>query len=203
MKKKHMPRWAKVLRNILLAALLGFLIWDAWDHPSFTFRANLRRMERRMLFPPQESAVELQTVGESYWIEVVDGAVLTAQPSRGRFFSNAKVSLTPLPEGPALVAFRNPVVLRDEFGQPTGYAAYAAFQPPENSVRAMLTLHNGDGDFPVEGIREENMFLFFARPEPGENGILSMGSTWFFEELFTYELVFYDDGGRCVGAIDG
>ena len=53
MKKKRAPwpRWAKVARNILLTALLALLAWDMWGWPSLSFRADLRRAERRMLIP--------------------------------------------------------------------------------------------------------------------------------------------------------
>ena len=50
-KRAPWPRWAKVLRNLLLAVLLGFMMWDLWGHPTFFYMTNLRRRERRALFP--------------------------------------------------------------------------------------------------------------------------------------------------------
>ena len=42
---------------------------------------------------------------------------------------------------------------------------FAVFRPPEDAARAVLTLHNSDGDFTAEGVREENIFLFCICPE--------------------------------------
>ena len=33
-------------------------------------------------------------------------------------------------------------------------AVYAVLRPPEDAVRAVLTLHNSDGDFTAEGVRD-------------------------------------------------
>ena len=76
MKKRRgpWPRWAKILRNILLTALLFFLMWDAWLWPTFSYRADLRRVERRMLFPEPEMTLELETFyGDLYRIDLAGG----------------------------------------------------------------------------------------------------------------------------------
>lgn len=201
-KRNAWPRWAKILRNSLLAALLGLLMWDAWDQPYLTFRGDLRKKERQMLFPEREFSAELKTPYHSYKIKQEDNAVLIAEDCRGRFFSSAQVRCL-LCEKPALFCFSLPILQHDKSGQPVSCAAYAAFQPPEDSAGAVLTLHNNAGDFAVEGVREENMFLFYARPDPDEKGTVSMDSSWFREGYFTYELTFFDKNGNRMEEIRG
>ncbi len=206
MKKKRAPwpRWAKVARNILLTALLALLAWDMWGWPSLSFRADLRRAERRMLIPEPETVVELKlSYGNPYRIELSGDVAVMAMYARGSLFSNAYPTRYVLGEGPALLCVPFPVVSPDEAGQPLGCAAYVAVQPPEGSASAVLTLHNEDGNFTAEGVPEERSFLFYARPQPDRDGYVSMGESWFRPEMFTYELAFYDMEGRILQEISG
>lgn len=201
MKKKRAPwpRWANILRNLLLAALLGVMIWDLWDQPTFSYMEDLRRRERKILFPEAENVVEFNiSGGMKYRVEVTDDVAVTSYPARGRFFTNANASVRRLEEGPNLLCASMPVELRDEFGQPLGYAAYVAVHPPEDAAAAVLTLHVDEGDYVVEGIREGEVFLFYASPEPDEEGRVWMGSSWFWPEKLAYELVFFDEDGNSI-----
>lgn len=198
------PRWAKTARNILLTALLGLLAWDAWGWPSLSFRADLRRAERRMLIPEPEAAVDLKlSYGNPYRIEVSGNVAVMAMSVKGSFFTTAYPARYILGEGPELLCVPFPVVSPDEFGQPVTCAAYAAVHPPEDAVSAVLELHNEDGDFAVEGVREGEIFLFYARPEPDSDGYVSVGGSWFRPERFTYELAFYDGDGNILRKISG
>ena len=52
MRKKRIPwpRWAKVIRNLLLVLFLGVFIWDLLGKP-LPHEAALRRLERQYLIP--------------------------------------------------------------------------------------------------------------------------------------------------------
>ncbi len=206
MRNKHAPwpRWAKILRNLLLAALLGLMMWDLWDQPTFSYMADLRRSARQALFPEPDAVVELNTrIDGTYRIGVTDDMAITSYPLHGNFFTNANVSFHRLREGPDLLCVSTGVELPDEWGQPLTYAAYVAVRPPEDSVDAVLTLHIDGEDYVAEGVREENMFLFYARPEPGEDGTVFMGGSWFLLGQSAYEVQFFDANGTAVGQISG
>lgn len=204
-KRAPWPRWAKVLRNLLLVVLLGFMMWDLWDHPTFFYMTDLRRRERRALFPEAaETVVELDTAGGvKYRIEVTDGIAVTSYPRRGDFFTTANASFWKLKDGPDLICLSRPVELPDEFGQPLTYAVYAAVQSPAGSAGAVLTLHVDGGDYIAEGVWEDGLFLFYVRPEPDENGVVRMGGNWFSPGMFAYELKFFDQSGNSVCVVSG
>lgn len=207
MKKKRTPwpRWAKILRNILLTALLGFLMWDLWGQPTFTYMASLRRLERQFLIPKTECVAE---ISRSVWgadvrIGLTEGAAIASIPTRGKFFTNATAESYTLTYGPNLIALPWSVGFPDEAGQFNSYACYIALQPPEDSVSAVLTLHNTDGTCTVSSQRENDIFIFYARPEPDEHGRVSMDWTWFGMGQFTYEVEFFDDNGDMIQEISG
>lgn len=203
MKKKRAPwpRWAKVLRNILLTALLGFLMWDAWGHPAFSYMADLRRTERQWLIPETE---DVANVPRGIWdadirIGWTEGAAVASYPVSGRFFTNAMAASYQLSDGPNLIALPWSVTILDGPGHMVSYACYAALQPPENSVSAVLSLHNEKGTYTVTSRREGDVFLFYDTPKPDQNGVISMGPAWF--DKLPYELIFYDESGNIVGEI--
>lgn len=206
MRKNRMlwPRRAKIVRNLLLSALLGFLMWDAWGWPTFSFRADLRRTERRMLFPEPELAAEIETAGGvPYRIELAGDVAVTAYPSRGTFFTIANHSVHRLEEGPNLLCLPRPVELPDEEGQPLTCVCYAVLRPPKAAARAVLALHNDGGDFREEGVREGDVYLFYVRPEPDENGRVRISSSWFLMKELNYELDFFDKDGDSICRISG
>ena len=156
MKKKRAPwpRWAKILRNLLLAALLGFMMWDLWDQPTFSYMEDLRRRERKMLFPEPEAVAEFNiSGGMKYRVELTDDMAVTSYPAHGDFFTVANTSVLLLEEGPNLICISRFVELPDEAGQPMSYAAYAAAHPPKGAVSATLTLHNDGWDSERGGFR--------------------------------------------------
>lgn len=211
MKKKRTswPRWAKTARNFLLALLLGLVIWNQLGKP-LPYGAALRRAERQQLFPKMEHRVDIYKGyrgGGSIRIEWTEGAAVTAPhiPADARltFFYDPFTRPRRLTEGPSLISVPSFVALRDEMGQPTSHAVYAAVFPPADSVTAELTLHNRVGTFIVSSQREDDAFIFYAQPEADENGRRSMGSEWYSPEEFTYELTFYGGTGEIVGEISG
>ena len=203
-KRKSWPRWAKILRNLLLALLLGVMIWDLWDQPSFSCTMALRRRERQMLLPEPEAAVEFKVSEHvKYRIELADDIAITSHLYRGDFFAVANPSVRYLEEGPNLLIVPLAVERRDEFGQPLSHAAYAAVHPPENAAAAMLTLRADDASCAVEGIREGEFFLFYARPEPDENGHIAVNSSWLSPEELHYELEFLDGDGNSICRVSG
>ena len=206
MKKKRAPwpRWAKILRNLLLSALLGFMMWDLWDQPTFSYMVDLRRSARQALFPEPDTVVELDTrIDGTYRIEVTDDMAITSYPRHGDFFTNANVSFHRLREGPDLLCVSTGVELPDEWGQPQLYAAYAVVHPPEGAAGAVLTLSNENVEHVVEGVREGDVFLFYDLPEPDENGRTSIGSALYLMGWSTYKVQFLDADGTAVGQISG
>lgn len=211
MKKKRTswPRWAKTARNFLLALLLGLVIWNQLGAP-LPYTAALRRVERQQLLPKMDHRVDTSRGyrgGGSIRFEWTEGAAVTSlylpADARLTYFYDPFTIPRRLAEGPSLISVPCFVSLRDEMGQPTSHAVYAAVFPPANSVTADLTLHNRVGTFTVSAQREDDAFIFYARPEPDENGRRSMGSEWYSLEEFTYELTFYSETGEVVGGISG
>lgn len=207
-KRKSWSRRAKIVRNLLLAALLGLLTWDAWGWPSFSFHADLRRQERRMLFPEPETAVELveQPSGQPFRIDQAGDVALTSFCSKGRFFTNAQIFLRKLREGPDLIALPLPVHPEVEADDPyvKSVILFAALRPPEGSARAVLTLYNDTGDIVLtsEGEQDGDVFWFYIGREylvelwtGRENETLPEG--------YTYELAFYDGDNDILQEITG
>lgn len=211
MKKKRnpWPRWAKTTRNFLLVLLLGLVIWNQLGTP-LPYTAALRRAERQQLLPKMDHRVDIPRGyrgAGSIRIEWTEGAAVTAlylpADARLTYFYDPFTRPRRLTEGPSLISVPYFPVLRDEMGQPTSHAVYAVVFPPADSVTAELTLHNRVGTFTVSAQREDDAFIFYARPEPDENGRRSMGSEWYSPEEFTYELTFYSETGEVVGEISG
>lgn len=205
--RKGWPRCAKAARNLLLALLFALIAWELMDRP-LPYGAALRRMERQFLVPETEhTAVIPRSIwGRDARLDWTEGAAIASFPSYGgSIFHIYRPYGQPFPlaEGANLIAMPFPVCQHDEAGQPLTYAAYAALQPPEGSVSASLTLHNDDGTFTVESRRADDIFLFYARPQPDEDGRTSMNSSWFIAGMFSYELTFYDAGGTVVGKTAG
>ncbi|MDE7219395.1 MAG: hypothetical protein K2O45_07220 [Oscillospiraceae bacterium] len=197
-KRTPWPRWAKILRNLLLAVLLGFMMWDVWGHPTFFYMEDLRRRERRALFPEPEAVVELNTIGGvKYRIDVAEGMAVTSYPLRGDFFTNANASFHSLEEGPALLCVSRTAERPDEFGQPLTCAAYVAVHPPEDAAGAVLTLSNESAEHMVEGIREGDVFLFY------DHEYATTGSALHMMGFSSYELEFSDKDGNSICQVSG
>jgi len=203
-KRTPWPRWAKSLRNLTAALLLLAAAWEALDMP-LPAGAEFRRLERQSLAPPSEIAAAVPT-GDPFAPKVLIGlgqgwAVAGAPYPLSSTLSDLDVY--PLSDGPALIPLPQTVARPDNAGHPQFYAAYAALCPPSDAARAVLTLHNEDGDFMVEGVREGAVFLFYARPAPDGAGRVSISRSWFQPELFTYELAFYDGQDNLLQEITG
>lgn len=209
MKQKRKPwsRRAKIVRNLLLAALLGLIMWDAWGWPSFSFHADLRRQERRRLFPEPEMSVELKlSSGRPFRIDQAGDMALTSFCNKGRFFTNAQIYPRKLREGPDLIALPLPINLEVEADDPYVKSAilFAALRPPESSARALLTFYNDTGDIVLttEGDQDGEMFLFYI-------GMEHMLELWTgrdnetLPEGYTYELAFYDGEDNILREITG
>ena len=201
MRKKRAPRpyWVKFLRNLAAAFLLLVIVWNVLDI-SLPATAEFRRLERQSLAPPSEIAAAVPT-GDPFAPKVLIGlgqgwAVAGAPNLLSSTLSD--LNIYPLSDGPALIPLPQTVARPDNAGHPQFHAAYAAFRPPPDAARAVLTLHNEDGDFMVEGVREGAVFLFYAHPAPDGAGRVSIGRSWFQPELFTYELAFFDENGAAI-----
>ena len=156
MKKKRAPRpyWVKFLRNLAAAFLLLAIVWNVLDI-SLPTTAGFRRLERQSLSPPSEIAAAVPT-GDPFAPKVLIGlgqgwAVAGAPYPLSSALSD--LDIYPLSDGPALIPLPQTVARPDNAGHPQFYAAYAALCPPSDAARAVLTLHNEDRDFMVEGVR--------------------------------------------------
>lgn len=203
MKKKRAswPRWAKTARNFLLVLLLGLVIWDQLGKP-LPYASALRRAKRQQLLPKMDHRVD---IAPGYWgdgrirFEWTEGAAVISAPhipvdARLQYFYVPFTTPQRLTEGVNLLtSSRARVKLPVEGAKLPGvFAVYAAVFPPADSVTAELTLHIRDGTYTSPAQREGDAFIFYARPEPSENGIRVMGPEWYSPEKFTYELAFYD-----------
>ena len=191
-KRTPWPRWAKCLRNLTAALLLLAAAWEALDMP-LPAGAEFRRLERQSLAPPSEIAAVIPT-GEPFspriWLGFGEGWAIAGTPYRlSRTLSDSRIY--PLSGGPELICLGRGVVRHDKTGQPLAHAVYATLQPPADSMRAVLTLRNADGDFTAEGVREGGLFLFRLRPE----GRAAMHGFWFSPDGYSYELTFYNGDG--------
>lgn len=194
------------MRNVLLTALLGLLMWDLWDQPAFTYMASLRRAERQRLIPATECVAE---ISRGIWdgdirIGWTEGAAVASKPVRGKFFTNVDFQPYALTDGPNLIPLPWPLLFREE-GYSNSYACCAVLQPPEDSAAAVLTLRNEDGELTAESVRAGDVFLFYVRPEPDEDGrtSISYGTTLHAMGYSSYELEFFDADGGSICRISG
>lgn len=205
-KRRAWPRWAKVTRNLLLAALLGLMVWEQLDKP-LPYEAAVRRVERQFLIPETEHHLTLSRGmwGTDMQLDWTEGAALVCYAAKTHYFFDFGINNpygTPyrLTEGTNLIPMPVSVLLFE--GEMRVYVAYVAVQPPEESVSAVLTLHNEYGTFTAESTREEDVFVFYI-PPPEEDGTIHTGDAWSNEEKYSYELVFRDSAGEVVETISG
>lgn len=204
MKCRHTPwpRRAKIVRNLVIVFILSLTVWTQLGKP-LPYEPSIRRMARQSLVPAMDRHAEITT---DLWyqkmrIDWTDGAAMAsmyvhpeARPDLYPYYLNAfQYHLT---GGPNLVAFPWPVIISDTNLPLSSYAVYAVLFPPEGSAAAALTLHNNSGTYTVTGERDDEIFVFYARPDPDADGGRRMDSSWFFTQDFTYELTFYDETGK-------
>lgn len=189
MRKKRIPwpRWAKVIRNLLLVLFLGVFIWDLLGKP-LPREAALRRLERQYLIPETNRSIE---VSRGYWSgsQRIDwnecAAMVSIQARKAPPYNYCYpiANVYRLTEGPDLLALPWSTLLPgNEVGTMDIYAVYAAIEPPEDSVTAELTLHGGK-TFTVSGQKEDGIYIFYVPSESNDGQA-------------AYELMFYDADGE-------
>lgn len=194
MRKKRMPwpRWAKVIRNLLLVLLLGVFIWDLLEKP-LPYEAALRRLERQHLIPETDRSIE---VSRGYWggNQRIDwnecAAMVSIQVRRSSPYNYDYpiVSVYRLTEGPDLLALPwSKLLPGNAVGTMDIYAVYAAIEPPEDSVTAELTLHGGN-TLTVSGQKEDDLYIFYVPSESNDGQV-------------AYELMFYDADGELLDIV--
>lgn len=194
MRKKRIPwpRWAKVIRNLLLVLFLGVFIWDLLGKP-LPREAALRRLERQYLIPEMDRSIE---VSRGYWggNQRIDwnecAAMVSIQarkaPPYNYYYPTANVYR--LMEGPDLLALPWSTLLPgNEVGTMDIYAVYAAIRPPQDSVTAELTLHGGK-TLTVSGQKEDDIYIFYVPSESNDGQA-------------AYELKFYDADGELLDIV--
>lgn len=198
-KRFRWPYWAKALRNLLVALGLLAVVWDVLDMP-LPGRLEFRRLERQALVPPSQIIADISTRDPFYphiFIGLTGERAVVGTPY-SISSSLSDFDVYPLNEGPNLICLRQSITRHDEAGQPLSHAAYAALRPPAGSASAALTIHNADGDYTAEGVREGAIFLFFFRPED-----VSAYNHLLHPAEYTYELTFYDESGGGIQEISG
>jgi len=206
-KRAPWPRWAKIARNLLLFLVMALILWGQLGKP-LPYGMALRREARQYLLPEMDHHIE---ISRGYWgddmrLDWTEGAAMASVPAQEYLTFAVRPVGTPyrLTDGPNLLPFPWTVLLPEE-GEilMSSYAVYAAIFPPESAATAILTLHNNSGTYTVAGQREGEVFLFYAHPDPEEDGSRSMDSSWFFPREFTYKLSFYDLTGKAVDHVFG
>lgn len=179
----------RALRNLALAGALLLLVWWLYQCP-LPGRLEFRRWERQVLLPPSEILLELdrdQVMSAPCYVGVSGDRAVVYQGWNGEVY--------PLENGSGLVPLFF-LITHDAWGQPVSAAGFAAVRPPEAAERAELTLANRLGAFTAEGWRQGPVFLFAIRPEPDEDGRVSMSSLdWADLERISYRLAFFDASG--------
>ena len=205
-KRRRAPwsRRAKIARNLLLSLLLALTVWTQLGRP-LPYGLLVRRAARQNLIPEMDHHAN---ISQGLWggyirIDWTEGTAMTSRyiPPEARltYFYDPYVTPCDLTDGPNLLSFPWVAMYSSEdFKDFEVYAVYAALFPPENSASAVLTLHNNSGTFTVSGRREDEIFVFYARPEPEEDGSRHMDNSWFSLDEFTYELTFYNEAGEIV-----
>lgn len=201
-KRAPWPRRAKIARNLLLFLLLALTAWTQLGKP-LPYGLAVRRAARQNLIPEMDhhANVSLGLWGGYFRIDWTEGVAMTSRyirpGARLTYFYNPDVIPCDLTDGPSLLFSPWSVPLRNEGpGLWQLYAVYVAVFPPEDSVTASLTLHNGAGTFTSTAEKETDHFVFYIKPEPDENGGTSVGGPAWSE--YTYELVFYNEAGEKV-----
>lgn len=198
-KRPRWPYWARSLRNLLIAAVLLVIVWELMEMP-LPGRLEFRRLERKALAPYSEIIAVIPTRDPfcpHILIGLTDEWAMVGTPySISNRLSDSDIY--PLNDGPTLICLKHSVGVPDWAGQVISHAAYAALRPPEGSTAASLTLHNADGDFMAEGVRNETIFLFYFRSDDikVQNHLLSPIE-------YTYELTFFDEDGTLIQTISG
>ena len=191
-KRTPWPRWAKIVRNLLLVLLLSIFIWDLLEKP-LPREAALRRLERQYLIPETDRSTEVpqgywggsQRIDWNAWAAVSSIQARKAQPYN-YYYPIANVYR--LTEGPDLLALPWSTLLPgDGVGTMDTYAVYAVIEPPEDSVTAELTLHGGK-TFTASGQREDGVWIFYVPSEVND-------------EQTAYELMFYDADGELLDIV--
>lgn len=191
-KRTPWPRWAKIVRNLLLVLLLSIFIWDLLEKP-LPREAALRRLERQYLIPETDRSVEVsrgywggsQRIDWNAWAAVSSIQARKAQPYN-YYYPIANVYR--LTEGPDLLALPWSTLLPgDGVGKMDTYAVYAVIEPPEDSVTAELTLHGGK-TCTASGQREDGVWIFYVPSEAND-------------EQTAYELMFYDADGELLDIV--
>lgn len=192
-KRTPWPRWAKIVRNLLLVLLLSIFIWNLLEKP-LPREAALRRLERQYLIPETDRSVEVsrgywggsQRIDWNAWAAVSSIQARKAQPYN-YYYPIANVYR--LTEGPDLLALPWSTLLPgDGVGTMDTYAVYAVIEPPEDSVTAELTLHGDGGVFTASGQREDGVWIFYVPSEAND-------------EQTAYELMFYDADGELLDIV--
>ena len=193
MRKKRIPwpRWAKVIRNLLLVLFLGVFIWDLLGKP-LPREAALRRLERQYLIPETDRSIE---VSRGYWggSQRIDwnecAAMVSIQVQASPYnYDYPIVSVHRLTEGPDLLPLPWSTLLPgNAVGTMDIYAVYAAIRPPEDSVTAELTLY-GSKTLTVSGQKEDDIYIFYVPSESNDGQA-------------AYELKFYDAEGELLDIV--
>lgn len=203
------PRWAKVTRNLVLFLFLALTVWTQLGRP-LPYEAALRRTARQYLVPELDHCVDVSRGfwGDAIRVDCTEGAaMLSLPPARSTTFTceAPRTEVYRLTEGANLLIAPWSVL------QPSGgtgsdimevRAAYIAVFPPEESVRAALTLHNGSRTFTADAVKGSGVYVFLLEPEQDANGAYSIGPSWYADGGYTYELEFYDLAGDKISKMD-
>ena len=191
-KRAPWPRWAKTVRNLLLALLLGFLIWGQLGKPLPTREMELHRRERQELVDRSTVVFSCESEGER---ELGDPVMLVGVSKRTVQTSSRTHKLNIWPKNPAGATL---VVLPSELEyEPVLVAGLVAVEPPAEAETARLAVSLSGGVETVNGEKSGEVFLFRLK----ETGDQPLDGLFHTTELPPYTLEFFDAGGMLLETV--
>ena len=183
------PRWAKIVRNLTVTALLALFLWAYLGTP-LTVKGELRRFERQCLLPRGEIVLEPSTDARlvpTVYVSISDVAVVTVDENK---FVHTVDPLTG--NGPELFPLRT-TALWVSNGQVYSAYAYILVHPPEGASGAVLTVTNRVSAYTAEGKLINGVYLFIMPPSRGDD---KSSADWWEPEGYTWEITYYDEQGN-------
>lgn len=187
------PRWAKIVRNLTVTVMLVPFIWMCLGAP-LTAKGELRRFERRCLLPPGEIVLEFSDDKKDdirvqypspFYVSVSDYAMVTVDEHM-RW-------MDPLTgDGPELFLLKVTPMWVSK-GTPKSSFAYILVHPPENAVRAVLSVTTQVYTYTAKGTFTDGA-VFFIMPSP-IGGDYRYSPYWE-PNACAWEITYYDAQGN-------
>ena len=216
----RLRRRGKILRNLLVTLFLLTLIWGQFGCPLFWPEWEFRRAERRLLLPPSEIVLHLDSFGgrtyregqsrpilrdDHQFIGVGDGyAITVALKDRPPLFSAphvyvetwdlyAQTGSVKLVSVPSFYADWRKETEKDFIQRYMLSSGVAALELPDGTVRGELAVEYADTVYRADSTVDEAGVCLFSFEQDWPEGINPRSSSWFIGLPYTLRL--YDQDG--------